>query len=189
MRQAEAILEATLRCLGRDGYSATSLQRIAAEAGVQKRMVIYYFGSREGLFEQALQRLGDRLLAQVEAAVEGLDEPGEIVSVGFARVWEALMSDPALLVAYYGLIAESVTNKELRRTTAYVNEGYRRLITRLIERARERGVRLLWEEESLKILIIAGVHGLTLEFLERGESPGLRTAIDDFQQWLASLAG
>jgi TetR/AcrR family transcriptional regulator, transcriptional repressor of bet genes len=187
LQQSEAILEATLKCLGRDGYAATSLQRIADEAGVQKRMIIYYFGSREALFEQAVKRVGDRLLAQVEEAVEGLEDPAEIVSAGFSRIWTAATDDRGLLVAYYGLVAESVTNEALRRTTGYVNEGYRRLIALLVERARERGLRLRWDEESLKVLIIAGVHGLTLELLERGDTPGLRLAIEDFQRWLASL--
>ena len=47
-RQVEAILEAAIRCLGRDGYSAVSLARIAAEAGVGKRAVLYYFDRPRG---------------------------------------------------------------------------------------------------------------------------------------------
>ncbi len=43
------MLEAAIRCLGEDGYAATSLQRVADAAGVQKRMVLYYFESREHL--------------------------------------------------------------------------------------------------------------------------------------------
>ena len=74
-RQAEAILDAAVTCLGRDGYSATTLQAVADEAGAQKRMVVYYFGSRQGLIEQVVRRIERELLAQVEAAVEEVVDP------------------------------------------------------------------------------------------------------------------
>lgn len=187
-RQEQAILEATLHCLGRDGYAATSLQRIADEAGVHKRMVLYYFGDREKLLERAVVMLGDRLLSQVAEAVAGLEEPADIVAAGFDRLWTAITEDRALLVAYFGLVAESVTDPRLQATTSHVNEGFRRLIGRLVGEARGRGRRLLVDEESLTVLIVAGVHGLTLEYLQRGHTPALACAIADFQRWLADVS-
>lgn len=187
-RQEQAILEATLRCLGRDGYSATSLQRIADEAGVGKRMVLYYFRDREELLERAVMILGDRLLSQVAEAVAGLEEPADIVAAGFDRVWSAITGDRALLSAYFGLVAESVTNPELQAATRHVNEGFRALIAQLVAEGRGRGRRLRMEQESLTVLIVAGIHGLTLEYLQRGETPALSRAIEDFQRWLVEVS-
>jgi TetR/AcrR family transcriptional regulator, transcriptional repressor of bet genes len=101
-----------------DGYAAAWLQRIADEAGVQKRMVRYDFDSREQLFDRVVRRVGDRLLAQVEEAIEGLEDPADIVSVGFDRLWAGITTDRAPLVAYFGLAAESVTDPRLRTTIA-----------------------------------------------------------------------
>lgn len=187
-RTAEAILEAALRCLAHYGYAASSLQRIADEAGVQKRMVHYYFESREQLFEQVVRRVGDRLLAQVEDAIEGLEEPGEIASVGFERLWSGITNDRGLLIAYFGLSAEAVTDPQLRSTIAYVNDGHRRLIDRLVANAAEHGRTLRLDRESTTVLTLAGIHGLALEWLQRGDSPGLQRAIADFQVWLGTLA-
>jgi hypothetical protein len=44
------------------------------------------------------------------------------------------------------------------------------------------------DEESLTVLIIAGIHGLTLDWLERGDTPSLRRAIGDFQRWLSAVS-
>jgi len=187
-RQEEAIVEATLRCLGRDGYAATSLQRIAEEAGTQKRMVLYYFRDREQLLERTVVMLGDRLLSQVADAVEGLEEPADIVAAGFDGFWSAITGDRGLLVAYLGLMAESVTDPKLQEATRHINEGFRAIIARLIAEAHGRGRRLLMDKESLVILIIAGIHGLTLEFVQRGESPALTRAIADFQTWLTTVS-
>lgn len=187
-RQEQAILEATLRCLGRDGYAATSLRRIADEAGIHKRMVLYYFRDREQLLERAVVMLGDRLLTQVAEAVEGLEEPADIVAAGFDRFWSAFTGNRGLLVAYLGLTAESVTDPKLQAATRHINEGFRAIIVRLIADARGRGRRLLMDEESLIVLIIAGVHGLTLEYVQRGESPALARAIADFKRWLTTIS-
>jgi TetR/AcrR family transcriptional regulator, transcriptional repressor of bet genes len=173
-RQAEAIVDAAIRCLARDGYARTSMQRIADEAGVNKRMVHYYFDTREQLFDELGRSVGDRLLAGVADAVE--------------RLWKAVTDDPELQAVYFGLVAESVTDPALRRTVSHVKDGYRDLIRGLIVRVREHGMRLRLAEDSLTILILAGVQGLTLEYLEHGDSPALAAAIEDFKDWMVWVA-
>jgi AcrR family transcriptional regulator len=187
-RKADEILDAAYRSLAQFGYSGTSMQRIADEAGVNKRMLHYYFETRERLFDQVVRRVGDRVLAQVEDAIAGLDEPAEIVVAGFDRLWDEVRADPQLQAVYFGLAAESATDPALKQALAHVNDGYRRLIGRLVKDARKRGYKLRWDEGSLTTLIIAAIQGLTLQFLERGETKDLRRAIQDFKAWLVWVA-
>lgn len=177
-----------MRCLGRDGYAATSLHRIAEEAGTHKRMVLYYFRDREQLLERTVVMLGDRLLSEVADAVRGLEEPADVVAAGFDGFWSAITGDRGLLVAYLGLMAESVTDPKLQAATGHINEGFRAIIGKLIADAQRRGRGLLMDKESLIVLIIAGIHGLTLEYVQRGESPALTRAIADFQIWLTTVS-
>lgn len=186
-RQAEAIIEAAIRCLGRDGYAASSLQRIADEAKVNKRALLYYFGDREDLFEHVVRRIGDRLLAQVADAVAGREEPREIVSAGFKEIWAVVTSDRALLAAYFGLVAESVTDPALRASTAHITDGFRAIIGGLIDDAAQRGRLPAIDPTVLTELVVAGTQGLTLTFLERGETPELMGTIDAFRSWLGSV--
>lgn len=187
-RQAERILEAAYECLSKHGYSGTSMQRIADEAGTQKRMVHYYFSTREHLLDQVARRVGDRLLAQVHEAIEGLEDPAEIVTVGVDRLWDEVKADPQLQAVYFGLAAESATDPSLRETLSYINDGYRKMIHELVRSARGRGVDVRWDEGALTVLIIAGIQGLTLQLLERGETGELRRAIEDFKRWLTAIA-
>ncbi len=187
-RRAEEIVEAALRCLARDGYAATSLQRVADEAGLGKRTVIYYYSTREGLFDHVVHRVGGRLLDQLEQAVAGVEEPADIVSRGFERVWGAITTDRALLVAWFGLLAESVTNPALAETAGYITTRFRSLIGRLIDDALARGRTLHLRRSSLEVLILAGIQGLILDYLERGETPELALAIEDFQTWLVRVS-
>jgi AcrR family transcriptional regulator len=187
-RQAERIIQAAYRCVTEHGYSGTSVQRIADDAGVQKRMVLYYFESKERLMEQLVRRVGSRVLARVEEAVAGLEDPSEIATVGVERMWSEITSDRKLRAAYFGVVAESVTDPSLRRAIADVNDGYRGLILRTIERGRRHGYELPISDESLTTIMIATMQGLTLQFLVRGETEELREAIADFEDWLGSLA-
>lgn len=187
-RQAERIIEAAYECLTRYGYSGTSMQRIADAAGVNKRMLHYYFETRTRLFDQVVRRVGDRLLAQIEEAIAGLEEPAEIVTSGFDRLWGEITSDPQLQAVYFGLAAESATDPTLKRTLSYVNDGYRELIHRLFFDIEKRGYQLRMDEGSMTVLIIAAIQGFTLQFLERGQSPELGRAIEDFKRWLISIA-
>ncbi|MEA2348525.1 MAG: hypothetical protein QOG62_2312 [Thermoleophilaceae bacterium] len=183
-RRAVEIVDAALRCLARDGYAATSLQRVADEAAVSKRVVIYYYGSREGLFGALMHEIGDQLISRLEAVTTGLEEPADIVERGYSLLWEAIINDRALLVAWFGLRAEAVTNPALRDPANYITSRFRGLVAQLIDDQLARGRRLQMERGALEVLVVAGVQGLILEFLERGDTPELGRASDTFRDYV-----
>ena len=171
-RQAEAILEAAIRCLGRDGYAGTSQQRVADEAGVQKRMVLYYFGSREQLMAAALTRLADDFIADIERRLDGLDRPDAIVDACFDALVERVR-DRQLLAAYFGLVAESASDPVLSETLETLRERVRVLAHAVIDRLEVSGHRLAMEREL--VILAAGItaQGLGFELLQHGPSPEL----------------
>lgn len=186
-RQAQAIVEAGYRCLAREGYARTSMQRIADEAGVQKRMIHYYFDSREKLFSELVAYIGDRMLHPVEEAISGLEEPEQIVNLGFDRLWRELVTEPELQGVYLGLLAESVGDPVLRESLAVVGDRYRELIRRLVRKVRAQGRTLKLPDETIVIATIASVQGLALQYLERGQSSELTDATEGFKRWLVGL--
>jgi TetR/AcrR family transcriptional regulator, mexJK operon transcriptional repressor len=54
-RKRQAIAAAALTLFARDGYERTSVDAIAAEAGVSKRTVYSHYGDKESLFVQVMQ--------------------------------------------------------------------------------------------------------------------------------------
>jgi AcrR family transcriptional regulator len=59
-------LDAALALFGTRGYEATSLDMVAADAGVRKQTILYHYGDKEGL----LTAVVDRSAAEVRAAFE-----------------------------------------------------------------------------------------------------------------------
>jgi AcrR family transcriptional regulator len=56
----EAILEAGLRCFGRDGYRRTALDRVAREAGISRAALYLHFANKEELFRALVGDLHGR---------------------------------------------------------------------------------------------------------------------------------
>lgn len=188
VRQAEEILDAALRCLGRDGYAATSLARVADEAGVSKRMVLYYFASREELFVQLAVSIGQRLIAQLEEAIAGIADPSEVVHAGFGRMWQAITADRGLLIALFGVSIESVTDDRLAQTVAEFKNEFRALLRRQLEYARAAGRRVVVDDEVAVTAMVSGFLGLAFEWLQTGDTPALSETIAGYEQMVAAMA-
>jgi AcrR family transcriptional regulator len=71
----EQILDALERCLARDGLEGTSLESVAAEAGVARPVIRHYFGNRDALLAAAVKRAVAAYGADLEDALRAL--PGE----------------------------------------------------------------------------------------------------------------
>jgi len=76
----EKILETAERLFGENGYGATSLRQIIAEAGVNLAAIHYHFGSKEDLLDAAVERKltpinAERLRLLDEAAAQAGDKP------------------------------------------------------------------------------------------------------------------
>jgi TetR/AcrR family transcriptional regulator len=65
----DRILDAALLGFGTRGYEATALDTIAAELGVRKQTILYWFASKEALLDAVLERSAIELAGVFEAAL------------------------------------------------------------------------------------------------------------------------
>ncbi|GAB3457735.1 hypothetical protein GCM10027570_40630 [Streptomonospora sediminis] len=104
-----AILDAAEALFVSEGYELTSVDTIAARAKVSKRTVYDYFGDKQTLFDSALARVGDSLVATVHAVVEdefteGRDLRDALMGFALRVATEAFPSSE--FVAYRNLNAQ-----------------------------------------------------------------------------------
>lgn len=175
-RQAEAILQAAIRCLGEEGYSGTSLQRVADAAGVQKRMVLYYHGSREALMANALHRLGHAFLDDLERRTADAHDPATLTDVVIDLMLEQV-EDRGLLAAYFGLVAESATDDVLREALEELQERAVALAHRVLDDLEAHGRELSLERDLLILAATTMAHGIALELLQHGRTPEFERAL------------
>jgi AcrR family transcriptional regulator len=65
----DRIVDAALVAFGTRGYDATSLDALAAELGVRKQTILYYFSSKDALLDAVIDRAGGELSEAVERAL------------------------------------------------------------------------------------------------------------------------
>ena len=185
---ATAILDGAIETIADVGVADASLQRIADRAGVDKRVLRYYFGDREGLFAAVVGRVGDRLLAETEEALVDIVDPDVGFAVGFRVLWGTVLASPHLHGAYYELVAASITDPSLRRHVVAVRDRYDRMIQERARAAEAEGFVWNMSIEAMSALVIAGLQGLTLDYLQRGETKQLKAALREYQEWLKGLS-
>jgi AcrR family transcriptional regulator len=68
-RKRDAIARAALTLFTSDGYERTSVEAIAAEAGVSKRTVYNHFGHKENLFLAVVRQTYEAMLARISEII------------------------------------------------------------------------------------------------------------------------
>lgn len=128
----EEILRAALRVIAERGVGATTHRAVAEEAGVPVGAPGYYFGTMDGLLQEALKLFTreetDRLRA-LARSLEELDRPApEIVADVFARgVAETHVGQATLVLAQFELYLEAARRAPLRDAAAACLDAYRDL--------------------------------------------------------------
>lgn len=98
-RRTQRILEAATSLFGRYGFQRTSVDLIAAEAGVAKGTVYAHFDDKEAVFRAVCQHICDQLIDGATAASTGAEGPIEhrllaALEAKFVRVYELVLRSP-----------------------------------------------------------------------------------------------
>lgn len=71
LERRDEILDAMEICVRDHGIALASMRRIADQSGLSLQMVSHYFGNRQLLILAFVERVSERLLAQIDQADEG----------------------------------------------------------------------------------------------------------------------
>jgi AcrR family transcriptional regulator len=77
-----AIISAAVTRFAADGFAGTSIDAVAEQARVSKGAVYHHFTDKAELFEAAFIAMEERLLADVGAALAGIDDPWQLIAAG-----------------------------------------------------------------------------------------------------------
>jgi AcrR family transcriptional regulator len=169
----EELTEAIIEYLLTHGLSELSLRPLAAELGTSARLLIYHFGSKEGLLAAAMDAMHSRLRSSLQALAKtgaGTDETR--ILRGFWD-WAVAAENFSHLKLLYELQILIARNPEtygsfLQRTTA----GWLELIKGLLPADKQKA--------AIASLPIAVFDGLFLELMSTGDLKRTTRALDYF---------
>lgn len=184
----ERIVEAAYEVLKRDGYAGLTTAKVAAASGQNKALIAYYFGSKQGLVSAVARRVSTTIVEQVLAHLGQPRDTTDFVERLAAGVWRVMDHDEGLQRVYFDLASQSVVEAEVGEILGEMKQGYRSILRELL---RELGAPPAEADlDGVVIYLIAGLEGLALERLERGETPELVRARELFvRTTCAAIAG
>jgi AcrR family transcriptional regulator len=141
-RDAEAtratILAAALTEFGRNGLPDTSTDNIAARCKVNKRMIYYYFGSKDGLYLAALESVYEELVRlEREIEVDHLDPVAAVEALINLKV-DYYVANPQFIS--FLTMENFYKARNLRKSKKL--DAFRTPLTQVLARILERGARL-----------------------------------------------
>jgi AcrR family transcriptional regulator len=109
------VLKAARACFANEGFAATTIRRIAADAEVDVSQVMQFFGSKNELFA-AVMEIPNSALDRISAVFDGPDEHlGDRVVRAFIASWETIPEESEPLVAMLrGAIVHENAREQLR---------------------------------------------------------------------------
>lgn len=110
----EAILQGAVRVFLKLGYAGTSMDRVAAEAGVSKQTIYSHFQDKEGLFKALMERMTIRRF-QAAFHTKTLQGEPKVMLRQFAETYLNKIVDEDYLALFRVIFAESVRFPELAK--------------------------------------------------------------------------
>ena len=176
MSTRERLLDGAVDYVAEHGVGELSLRPLAAALGTSHRMLIYHFGSKEGLLVALIQAVEQRqrdALAQLEL------EPGATLADLSRAFWRrltdsALWPHERLFFEVYGQALQG------RPGTTALLDG---IVSNWVDPLTELGVRHGFPEDQARAsarLGLAVTRGLLLDLLATGDRKGVDAAMERF---------
>ncbi len=182
------IVRAAAEALLEDGYADTSVRSIATRAGVAIGNLQYYFPTKAELLVEAWRDLTARSLEELEATLNGLADPLEVLEVGVASIWDSLRRLGAVQMATFDLMLQAPRRKDLQEYVPELFARYREVIERQLDRMERSGrIRLTVDRPVLVPLVLNTVLGFALYYVVTGDDESCVLALSAFRQLAATL--
>jgi len=164
-RRAE-LLQALIEYSAEHGLSDVSLRPLAAAVGSSPRMLLYFFGSKEGLIREVLLRTRENQFELVEQWLQQATTPAERIE----RLWQWL-ADPEH-AGLERLFFESYARSLPTNTGPWAGfgpasvSGWLPVIDRLLSTTARESRRA---SDAMPTLVLASLRGLLLDLLATGD--------------------
>lgn len=139
------ILDAATAEFAAVGYAATSVATIATRVGISKPMIYHYFGSKEWLYTECIERSGSLLTAEIERIARGSSTGIERGIETLDGIFGVLEPQPHVWRLFF-----DTTGPDSGPVVAAI-AGYRRRIDKVAEEGVSEMMRLADNDDALDI--------------------------------------
>ena len=173
----QQLLETALHIFARQGYHETSMNDLAAKAGVTKPVLYQHFESKREMYLSVLQETSAALNKAVEMSRQSrkVASQHELVELGLLGFFQFFEKTPDAFNFLYGVSHEQ--DAELRHEARKVQESF---MVQMVRR---------WQKEDLEkaLVVAAGMHGLLLGMIQHWMQDGQRHSAQEMTDLASNL--
>jgi AcrR family transcriptional regulator len=188
----DQLVDAALAVAAEEGIAATSVRRVAEQAGVALGVVHYCFEDKDELFTALAARIVDELAAAGAAALAFGDDTPDLVTAlrcAIAALWETVEASAGAQLLTYEITTHALRNAELRGVAVRQYEVSHAAAEELLRLAAEAsGATWTRPLDTLAAEALAFVDGVTLRWLVDGDGAAARDRLAAFAGYLATQA-
>lgn len=164
----KAILAAAIRRFDASGYSATTMDEVAADAGISKGSIYNYFQSKEELFAQLFGAMASQKQNEIEAAMAQAGSPSKRIHC-FVDQWAAHQSERQrfgrLFLEFWATAARG-KQSHLAKTFSQFYNRWRDLLSATITQGIQEGeFRKDFSPPTAATLILAILDGISVQLV------------------------
>jgi AcrR family transcriptional regulator len=168
--RAERIVEAMRASVATRGFSASTFDQVARDAGVSRGLLHYHFGSKERLLVEAVRRECELRHEQIDRAMADAGSADEVMAALVHAFEEFLGEGPSPAVMMFEMITLAQRNGEIAAQLADLG---RRLRTHIAEALREKAdagaLELRADADTAASILLALADGITIRLMTEPE--------------------
>ncbi|MFD4023661.1 TetR/AcrR family transcriptional regulator [Streptomyces sp. NPDC058576] len=161
----EMILRAAVRVFARQGFAATRVDDVAAEAGVAKGSVYLYFDSRDALLVAAFEEYAAHAQAVIQQARGGAGDGLERLASLVRSVVDMVAAEPELARILVDLWAARRQGEASGVDVPAVYREYRAVIAELLADAEAEGISRAGAGEDHAAVVVGAIEGCVLQWI------------------------
>lgn len=173
--------QAAFAVLQREGVTGATLEKVAAQAGASKGIVLHYFRDKRELFEHAMREANAALRDAVIARLRRARTPAERIGAVIEGNFEPHFFQPSICHAWLSLCAEVPRDAKLARIQSVIHARMRsNLMSGLREMAPAR------EAEAIAFGVTSLIDGLWLRLALQPGGVSSQDAIAQVRDFVAA---
>ncbi len=187
-QRRQQLIDATVKCIARNGMGSTSIGDVAKEAGLSQGIINLHFESKENLLNETLKSISDEYKAQFDKTfASGGDSPAEKLRALMELDFRPSICDRRKLAVWFAFFGEVKSRpaylKICERHDDHYDDAVRSLCEDIIAEGKYRGV----TAASVTTILAATTNGLWLTHLINPKSFDRHTAMQAIDEYLQSV--
>lgn len=167
------LLRSTYRVLAQRGLQQLSLQHVAAQAGVSKGILLYYFGSKENLILATMRWVLGRVAERIRSAVFKAATTEEKVTA----MLDAIFIDPKANRDFYLVLLDLLSTAARLDRFDQINATFRTTVNAVYAHIIEQGIRQgtfhITDATEAAAVVRGIIDGLFLQWLQEADREAL----------------